>query len=271
MGDHNMLAGVLAVGTGSFSCFWLIFVIAAVVIYLVRAAKAAQKERQVAIDYSHSRSAGTVGHSLQERHEACARLAAKCLMEFHPDDPWNLPAKYNDFELFTLGHSRRASNVAAGDIEGRPVILCDYQYLTGSGVDELTSAFQVALLELPITAPRLEMHRENDFGRSASWDNHEDLSLANEKFARRYHVRSDDPKFAHQVLTADLQAYLAGCGLAPNVIMHGPVMILTVDGRGDAARFPELLTVGVHLIGSLSPQVLAERGTDTSEDAHGTT
>jgi len=72
------------------------------------------------------------------QREAMARLAAELGLTYYRDDPWDIPERYSRFDLFQEGHSRKASNVLAGRADGREVIVCDYQYSTGSGKNQTT-------------------------------------------------------------------------------------------------------------------------------------
>jgi len=203
----------------------------------------------------------------RERREALARLAAEWGIRFYADDPWDLAARYGGFDLFNSGHSRRASNILAGDIGGRPVVMCDYQYKTGSGKNESTHTFQAAVLEMPIVAPRLQMRRENVLDRIAEWVGHGDLNFESEEFSRRYHVKCEEPKFAYDILHERLIEYLLGCGEAPTLAMSGPLMVLAFDGTGTADVFRRLLGIGEHIIGSIPDYVLTARGTAAAKGA----
>lgn len=89
----------------------------------------------------------------KKRRQALQALAQQLGFQFYPYDPWGIPARYAQMGLFNAGHSREASNIFCGKADGRDVILFDYQYKTGSGKDESTYTFQVAILETPILRP----------------------------------------------------------------------------------------------------------------------
>jgi hypothetical protein len=193
------------------------------------------------------------------RREACLRLATELGFQYYETDPWNLAQRYGTLSLFSSGHSRKASNVFTGTLDARPVVLCDYQYETGSGKDETTHRFQAAVLELPILAPRLEVRRESVLDRIAEWVGHQDLHFESEEFSRRYHVKCTVPKFAYDILHERLIAYLLGLGDMPHIEMCGELLLLYCDGAGDVAKFRRLLDVGQHVIGSIPGYVVTER------------
>ena len=195
----------------------------------------------------------------RQRREAMARLAKELSFEYYPDDPWNLEDKYAMFELFGRGHSRRASNVICGDVDGRAVVAFDYQYTTGSGKNQSTHSCQALVMGLPILAAGLRMRSENLFDRVASWVGYEDINFESDEFSRRYHVACDDRRFAYDILHARLIEYLLACGQAPDLEMKGPLMVL-FDSQGDAANVRRLLAIGREIVASIPDYVRSARG-----------
>jgi hypothetical protein len=195
----------------------------------------------------------------RERREALARLAAQWGLQYYPDDPFDLPARYAQFDLFDTGHSRSASNVMAGRIDGRDALLCDYQYTTGSGKNQTTHCFQAVLLTLPILAARLHMRRESVFDKIASWVGHDDINFESAEFSRRYHVKCDNPKFAYDIFHARLMEYLLACGDVPALEMNG-VTLLLYDNQGQVENLRRLMEIGQEIIRSIPEYVLHERG-----------
>jgi len=195
----------------------------------------------------------------RQRREAMARLAKELSFEYYPDDPWNLEDKYAMFELFGRGHSRRASNVICGDVDGRAVVAFDYQYTTGSGKNQSTHSCQALVMGLPILAAGLRMRSENLFDRVASWVGYEDIDFESDEFSRRYHVACDDRRFAYDILHARLIEYLLACGQAPDLEMKGPLMVL-FDSQGDAANVRRLLAIGREIVASIPDYVRSARG-----------
>jgi hypothetical protein len=195
----------------------------------------------------------------RERREALARLAAQWGLQYYPDDPFDLPARYAQFDLFDTGHSRSASNVMAGRIDGRDALLCDYQYTTGSGKNQTTHCFQAVLLAMPILAARLHMRRESVFDKIASWVGHDDINFESAEFSRRYHVKCDNPKFAYDIFHARLMEYLLACGDVPALEMNG-VTLLLYDNQGQVENLRRLMEIGQEIIRSIPEYVLHERG-----------
>jgi hypothetical protein len=195
----------------------------------------------------------------RERREAMARLAAELGFQYYPDDPWDLAARYAQFDLFGSGHSRRASNILAGKVDGRTALVFDYHYKTGSGKDEMTHSFQAAVLETPILAPRLSLRRESFLDTVASWVGHDDIDFESAEFSKRYYVKCEDRKFAYDLFHGRLIEYLLGCGDAPSMELGGPLLLLhhCPDGPEKVRR---LLAIGGEIIRSIPDYVLHERG-----------
>jgi hypothetical protein len=195
----------------------------------------------------------------RERREAMARLAAELGFEYYPDDPWDLEDKYAMFELFGRGHSRGASNVICGEVDGRAVVAFDYRYTTGSGKNQSTHSCQALVMGLPIVAAGLRMRSESLFDRVASWVGYDDIDFESDEFSRRYHVACDDRRFAYDILHARLIDYLLGCGSVPNLEMQGPLMVL-FESQGDAANVRRLLAIGREIVASIPDYVRSARG-----------
>ena len=195
----------------------------------------------------------------RERREAMARLAKELGFEYYQDDPWNLEDKYAMFELFGRGHSRRASNVICGEVDGRAVVAFDYQYTTGSGKNQSTHSCQALVMGLPIVAAGLRMRTETVFDRLASWVGWDDIDFESDEFSRRYHVASEDRRFAYDIFHARLIEHLLACGQAPGLEMKGPLMVL-FESQGDAANVRRLLAIGREIVASIPDYVRSARG-----------
>jgi len=195
----------------------------------------------------------------RQRRDAMARLAADLGFEYYADDPWGLAERYAMFDLFGRGHSRKASNVLCGELDGRAVVAFDYKYTTGSGKNQSTHHYQGVVLGLPIVAAGLRMRGETAFDRLASWVGWDDIDFESDEFSRRYHVRSEDRRFAYDIFHARLIEHLLACGDVPDLEMKGNLMIL-YDGQRDAENVRRLLGIGREIVASIPGYVLKARG-----------
>ncbi len=199
----------------------------------------------------------------RRRREQAAKLAARLGFDYYVEDPWGMPSRYEQFGLFQHGHSKRAGNVLVGEAEGRAVVAFEYRYTTGSGKNSTTHHYQAAVIEMPIVAPRLRMRPEGFFDRVASWVGYDDLDFESDEFSRRYHVRSDDRRFAYDILHARLIEQMLSWGQAPSMELSGPIM-LVYDKRGDVLNLKRLIDVAAIVIRSFPDYVLAARGASPS-------
>jgi len=195
----------------------------------------------------------------RKRREAMTRLAAELGFEYYADDPWSLEDKYAMFELFGRGHSRKASNVLCGEMDGRAVVAFDYQYTTGSGKNKSTHSYQAVVMGLPIVAAGLRMRTETVFDRLASWVGWDDIDFESDEFSRRYHVASEDRRFAYDIFHARLIEHLLACGQAPGLEMKGPLMVL-FDSQGNVENVRRLIAIGREIVASIPEYVLKARG-----------
>jgi hypothetical protein len=196
--------------------------------------------------------------SRRER-EAMAALAAELGVRFYAEDPWDLPERYGQFDLFSSGHSKHATNVLAGDADGRSMMAFDYTYKTGSGKDESTYSYQALILGLPVLAPHLSLRDETFLDKMAAWVGHDDINFESAEFSRKYYVKCETPKFAYDIFHARLIEYLLKCGQAPAMEMRGPLLVMHDSPRGpDGIR--RMFQIGRQIVQSIPDYVLKERG-----------
>jgi len=198
----------------------------------------------------------------QKRRQEMQALAQAWGFAYYADDPWDLPAWYSGLDLFTHGHSKKASNVLSGEVDGRTVVAFDYRYTTGSGKNRSTHHFQAVVYLLPIRAPRLRLRQENVLDRMASWVGWDDLDFESDEFSRRYHVACDDRRFAYDIFHARLIEYLLECRQSPDMEMNGLFLIVYDSGSGEVANFERLRTIGRTVVAMIPDYVLRARAVE---------
>ena len=110
---------------------------------------------------------------------------------------------------FNQGYDHRAINVVRGAFAKRQLVAFDYSYKEqtsdgNGGSSSTTYHFAVCALELPAALPYLEVGPESVFARLGSVIGVHDIEIESEEFNRKFTVRSDDPKFASDVLSPRL-------------------------------------------------------------------
>jgi hypothetical protein len=205
----------------------------------------------------------------RKREEAYTRQAATWGFHYYADDPWNLPERYEDaFDFFRQGSSRSASHILAGRMDGFEVLGFEYEYTTGSGKDETTWNYSVAVFELPILAPHLQLRDESFLDKMAAWVGHDDINFESDEFSRRYHVKCDQPKFAQDFFHPRLIEYLLACGHCPGMETRGTLLVLYDPEQTGVERIVRLVDIGRQMIRSIPDYVRHERPAGTGGAAH---
>ncbi|MGB8650355.1 MAG: hypothetical protein WCD35_06800 [Mycobacteriales bacterium] len=147
------------------------------------------------------------------------------LQQFAASNGWSWVARDDSWTErfggtpFGEGDHRQACNVLQGSFRNRPMIAFDYSYQTHSTDSQgrrstTTHRYAFCSLALPAAVPKLELVPESAFGRLGTALGMQDIELESEDFNRRYRVRSDNPKFAYDVLPPrTMQAMLSRAAL----------------------------------------------------------
>lgn len=98
--------------------------------------------------------------------------------------------------------------VAQVTIEGTPVLLVHYRYVTGSGKNRTTHDRTVARVVAPASWPHLTLTRENVLHKLADMVGFKDIRLDDEAFNKAWRVKSKDENFAMLAISPEVQAWL---------------------------------------------------------------
>lgn len=105
---------------------------------------------------------------------------------------------------FGQGHGRNAKHVLTGEHRGRRMLAFEYSYKEthGSGNDRRTETYHhtVVALSLPVPKPTLEIGQEGLGRKLLGFVGVRDLQLESEQFNETFHIRTDNDKFAYDVL-----------------------------------------------------------------------
>jgi len=110
--------------------------------------------------------------------------------------------------LFKRGHSRRFNCLIDGDLEGQPLRMFDYRYVTGHGKNRTTHQCGVAILVLPFLVRPLRIRPENAFDKVGEFLGADDIDFESAEFSRRFHVSADDRKWAFDVIHTRMMEFL---------------------------------------------------------------
>jgi hypothetical protein len=105
---------------------------------------------------------------------------------------------------FGKGHGREARHILRGEHRGRPILIFEYIYkeTQGSGDQQSTQTYRhtVATVSLPAPKPTLEIRREGIGRKILGMVGVRDLQLESEQFNETYHIKTDDERFAYDIL-----------------------------------------------------------------------
>ena len=135
----------------------------------------------------------------KRRKELAAWASGKGLY-FRPERDGGFDERYPDFGCLRRGHSRYASNIAEGDLNGRRVTAFDYRYVTGSGKNRQTHHFSAVVLRSNVALKPLRIRSENVFDRVTEFFGLDDIDFESAEFSREFHVKSSDKRWAYDVL-----------------------------------------------------------------------
>jgi hypothetical protein len=144
----------------------------------------------------------------ERRRKMWAEIAARHGFVHHEGDPLRLREQNPGFALFQVGHSKRVLHTLEGERQGRPVVVFDYRYTTGSGKHQATHRRTGVLADLPFHAPRLRIRPEHLGDAFAAALGFDDIDFESDLFNRKYHVSSDDKRFAYDVCHPRLMEFL---------------------------------------------------------------
>jgi len=150
--------------------------------------------------------------------------------------------EYPFLKLFDHGHSRRSSNVIVGDLSGQPLVLMDYQYVTGSGKNRSTHHLGVVILKLSHPVIPMTIRRENVFDRVGEFLGGGDIDFESAEFSRKFYVKSTDRKWAYDVIHQRTMDYLLSAP-SHNVSYGGHEIAITKSGHFNLESYEEAIAM----------------------------
>ncbi len=148
-----------------------------------------------------------------KRRHAIAALAVGKGLTYSRHDHVGINA-HHPFKLWVKGDERKWENVVSGTIDGRDVLLFDYQYTEVSRDAEgnrstTTYKFFCAVAPLDATfVPGLQLAPETLLSKLRDRTGFRDLQLESEEFNRRFEISCRNQQFAYAFLDARMQNWL---------------------------------------------------------------
>jgi hypothetical protein len=185
-----------------------------------------------------------------KRRAALATLAHRLGLHFDPSHDPDHDERYAHFEVFRKGHSRAAYNTIQGELEldGRrlAVRMGDFTYKTeepdDDGTRTVTHHLSYAIVATPFPhAPALLIRPEGMFDRIASFFGFDDIDFESAEFSRRFCVKSDDKRFAYDVVHPRMMEFLLRTDPPTVDVEHGRCLVCDGRRRWEPARFETTL------------------------------
>ncbi len=160
-----------------------------------------------------------------------------------------------------------ATDIVQGAYDQRPAAAFDYtvrKQQSGQNGSSETYRYAVCVITLPTLLPYLEIGHENVLDRVAQSMGGHDIQIESEGFNREFKVRSDDPKFASDVLSPQLAARLMS--LPPEQWrIEGSNLISWRKGRLDVNALPAWLSMLSMVVSSIPTFVWHDHGVQGSQ------
>lgn len=161
----------------------------------------------------------------RRRREALAESAALMGFSYEESDD-SFPARYQQFEIFTKGHSRRATNILKGKTLRAEACALDYRYITGGGKHSSIHHQTVCILRSPALAlPRFALRRE--FGlvdRIVEAFTGQDIDFEEDpEFSKKIALRGEDAEAVRRLFRPEVRAHFLRCAESAS----------RFEGRGD--------------------------------------
>jgi hypothetical protein len=110
---------------------------------------------------------------------------------------------------FGTGQSRRAQHVLRGRHRDRDASAFEYSYTVSRGDNNSeTYRFTVVVLATPAPRPMLEVTKEGLGRKLLGFVGVRDLQLESDEFNETFHVRTDDEKFAYDILNPKMMEWM---------------------------------------------------------------
>lgn len=164
----------------------------------------------------------------QHKQKVQRFAASRRLTYVGRDDRW---VRIDTGYPYSQGRAHRTRHVMSGSHRGRPIVIYEHEWKTGSGKNTRTHRARKTLMGLPKEFPKLELSHEGFFGRVARRMGMKDIELESGAFNERYRV-AGDRRFAYDVLHPRFMQWMLGAD-APGFTIHGRYIALCRDGRID--------------------------------------
>ena len=171
------------------------------------------------------------------RHRRDLRTFAASTGAVYEDETYRYSGRFSRYP-FGVGKALKQRDVLTGHLNEVPWATFTHHFSVGNDLlMELSDeAFQVTLVELPVALPRVEFVPENLATRLAGHLGRTDVDVESIEFNRTWRVITEDPRYAHALLTPRMVARLLEADADEVVVrIEGSALLTWQAGRADAA------------------------------------
>lgn len=153
---------------------------------------------------------------------------------------------YSGIGLFGKGHSRSAGSIFRGELDGHPVLMTDYTYVTGSGKNRTTHRHGVVILRCDFPTMPLFIRRENMLDKVGGAFGVGDINFESSEFSDKFYVKSPDKKWAYDIIHSGTMDYLMQ---APSFSVEFGYKEIAIykNGYFDGPKYDQALAMAVKM------------------------
>lgn len=149
----------------------------------------------------------------QKRRRGIIEWAERRGFTFDPGPNHMIESLLPTLAAIRRGDNRYAYDLIFGEVSGHKWVGCHYHYQTtthGSKGQKQTHHhhFSLAAIHVPIHLKTLDIRPESLLDKFATFFGAEDINFESAEFSRKYHVSSEDRRYAFDVLHARMIDYL---------------------------------------------------------------
>ena len=156
------------------------------------------------------------------------------------------------------GHAPKTFNVLRGTWRGRQVRLFALEFTVGGGRNRRTVRKKVALAPLPDAWPFLSIRPETLGDKLADALGADDIDFESQEFSNRFWVKSEDRRFAYDLIHPRMMQFLLGPGWQEWQV-RGAFLALWTEGPLEAADVQPALERLIGFLDLWPPHVVGQR------------
>lgn len=177
---------------------------------------------------------------------------------FSPAKDHSFDELYRSFGCLRRGHSRYAYNITEGERAGRRITAFDYHYATGSGKNRHDYRFSAILMTSAIRLHPLRIRPEGFFDKVGEFFGFDDIDFESADFSNAFHVRSDDKRWAYDVLHQGSMEFLLSMPRF-SIEFDRDRVIVWRNRRFDPSTFEAAMSIAEGLLDRLPDYVIRDR------------